>query len=279
MLVRSVFFLGVVVVGLSQSSWAPVGTVWQYDILGSEPLDKSCYSSVITMEVISDTLIQGKVCRVVKEVHPKTGFERYHYLYEANNRIYYYDSTQWNFILLYDFNVGIDSFWLRGGDTVWVGWIDTLWMFGNPLKRFWVYEDSPVDSAFQNPIVEGLGSWLYFFPVNRYVSGCYDRIAYKGLRCYYEPNGSTWGSCIQVKQQFRQVGAWRVYPTVFEEGVWIESPFKKIGEVRVYDVLGRVVFTSEGDISPLYLPLNSLPKGVYILHTEQGLRTKIVKIQ
>lgn len=98
-----------------QIEWAPQGAKWYYTY--SETLFGAEY--VVVVQVIGDTIIQGKNCSILKNEpiglnwnwgcnNPIWNIE---YMYGENNKVYFFNSFEDEFKLLYDFKAQIEDGW------------------------------------------------------------------------------------------------------------------------------------------------------------------------
>jgi fermentation-respiration switch protein FrsA (DUF1100 family) len=67
----------------------------------------------------------------------------------------------------------------------------------------------------------------------------------------------------------------KVYPTVFEERIWIEGGADAF-EYRLYNAQGQLVRQGQGQMGALYL--QGLAQGFYVLELQQGQERQQVKL-
>ncbi len=262
-------------------TWAPVGTIWQYDIAAYQLniTGDTCIRTTVQMEITKDTMIQGMPCKIAT-------FSLSHFLYfpfekvilcEMNNKVYQYQDG--SFKLLYDFSVPVDSYWVRGaGDTVWVDWEDTIVVNGVALRRIWIHEDDPVRDALGNPIVEGIGSLKFFLPVTEKRQEClvYDTLGYIGLRCFRTTSG-TWGSCIQLRRSEVQTQQIRCYPNPFKEGFYVEVWLPAV-TFTLYNSVGKRLYETSLQRGIHYISVPWDASGVYfaVFNNEKSRFSKVL---
>ena len=263
-------------------TWAPVGTTWQYKVatIPFSPFQDSCVVEVIQLKVVKDTIFQGVNYKKVEQRYRQQ--VSYYYVYEQGGKIYYYDTSVNNFLLLYDFNVVPGSFWIRGiDDTVWVDWQDTIVVNGVALKALYVHEDDPVVMAYRNPIIENIGSWSFFFPINEYRRKCLNFFNYLGLSCYQDSVVGTWGNCIVLKREakeFSNMDIW-VYPNPFRDRIRVHTSGFYPVVVRLYDLHGQLLKEEIVQGKRLEWDLSFLSKGTYglvVIDTNQNYRSFII---
>lgn len=95
----------------AQSQWAPVGSVYYYSYwFGFEP-----ETDMLEVEVIGDTTIQNKTCRIFQQnsglIPWNWDCEGNNFLYEEEGEVYFYNEQSEAFDLLYDFNKDVGESW------------------------------------------------------------------------------------------------------------------------------------------------------------------------
>jgi len=89
--------------------WAPIGAKWTYsDIsMGWEPF----YNLPNTIECTGDTIIGGKLCRILIGVCQCSFSQGIEFLYYEDDKVYYHVDTVTGFTLLYDFSAMPGESW------------------------------------------------------------------------------------------------------------------------------------------------------------------------
>jgi hypothetical protein len=98
-----------------QIEWAPLGAKWYYTY--SEMLFGAEY--VVVVEVVGDTVIQGKNCRILKNEPNSLNWNwgcnnpiwNIEYMYGENGQVLFFNSFEDEFKLLHDFNAQKDDGW------------------------------------------------------------------------------------------------------------------------------------------------------------------------
>ncbi|MCO6488167.1 MAG: T9SS type A sorting domain-containing protein [Phaeodactylibacter sp.] len=97
----------------TQVEWAPTGTKYYYTYWWDDGI--SYNTDVIEVEVVGDTLIQGKNCRVFQQnsgiIGWNWGCAGSQYMYEEDGRAYFYNDANQSFGLLYDFTKTAGESW------------------------------------------------------------------------------------------------------------------------------------------------------------------------
>lgn len=99
--------------GFSQVTWAPVGAKYHYTYWYDDFM--SIQTEIMEVEVVGDTVIQGKNCRIFQQNSGIIGWNwgcgGNHYLYEEGSRVYFFDDANQSFQLLYDFTKETGESW------------------------------------------------------------------------------------------------------------------------------------------------------------------------
>ena len=97
----------------SQIAWSPVGAKFHYTYWYDDFM--SIKTEIMEVEVVGDTVIQGKSCRIFQQNSGIIGWNwgcgGNQYLYEESGRVYFFDDANQSFQLLYDFTKEAGEFW------------------------------------------------------------------------------------------------------------------------------------------------------------------------
>lgn len=97
----------------TQVEWAPAGAKYYYTYWWDDGY--SYNTDVIEVEVIGDTLIQGKNCRIFRQnsgiIGWNWGCAGSQYMYEEDGKAYFYHDASQSFSLLYDFTKAAGESW------------------------------------------------------------------------------------------------------------------------------------------------------------------------
>jgi hypothetical protein len=103
----AILFLTLLTPALHSQEWFPIGASWHYNQVDFMlPGERFQY-----FEVLGDTIIQGKACRIVSGDCICKDQGVMGYLHQDGERIYYFDQLSEAFMLLYDFE-------MTAGDTM-----------------------------------------------------------------------------------------------------------------------------------------------------------------
>ena len=167
------------------ATFAPQGAEWYFDVFnpwGTHPEYQRFF-------VDGDTIIQGHQCSIIDQHFLDTGHEGGEFVYEEDNKVYWFNPTTNAFSILYDFDAEAgESWYYEVGDCshqVTVDSVGSVTWNGHNYRTQWVRfnEDLPV---FRGKIIEGIGYERGLFPSMEVCNGweVFDASEIEYLRCY-----------------------------------------------------------------------------------------------
>jgi len=289
----------------SQTEWAPIGAKWYF----SHP--KPTSNDYVVFESKKDSVIQGKVSRLIDVRLNGTNLISQEFIYQNGDSIFYYNSSYSSFFLLYNFSA-------KAGDTI------TLHSGKfKPTKAFFSYDDSItnfkykillVDSVlfsgqwikrqkvtllkdghwgFSKPdgkdyyILNKIGSLAYFFGVQ---SGITPEDKLSICRCYngsdFEFKNPLWASecdLISAIIDSKSGNNLKVFPNPANSYFTISNPSNiKIKKIELFDYSGRIVqMWDTTECAGNSLNIQHISPGVYLLkaETDAGVKTEKLVVQ
>ena len=254
------------------NEFAPVGAKWYFEQSTMSP-----QISYVLKESIGDTLINNKICRIIKGGISLCGYDNeFEYLYSDSNVVYRYYKDINQFYILYDFNAKKGNFWLSPGSTsteIWkylVDSISSIVVDNKSLKVIYVsaYDSSNIVS-FSKRIIEKIGSDFYMFPQSE---SC-DPIT-GGLRCYFDDsiyfnNNNIHPSCDYIslgKEHIIMNNSIEIHPNPFQKSIFVNIYDVQVSKIEIYNLIGFPVFEKNTlrYKNEIELDLSSLISGVYI---------------
>ena len=170
------------------ATFAPQGAEWYFDVFnpwGTHPEYQRFF-------VDGDTVIQGHQCSIIDQHFIDTGHDGGEFVYEEDNKVYWFNPTTNAFSTLYDFDAEAGESWdYEVGDCTHQVTVDsvgsTTWL-GHTYRTQWVsyYEDPWVGSSGKGKIIEGVGYEKGLFPSIEVCNGweVFDASEIEYLRCY-----------------------------------------------------------------------------------------------
>ncbi|MBQ1668078.1 MAG: exo-alpha-sialidase, partial [Prevotella sp.] len=169
------------------ATFAPQGAEWYFDVFnpwGTHPEYQRFF-------VEGDTIIQGHQCSIIDQRFVDTGHDGGEYVYEEDNKVYWFNPTTNAFTTLYDFDAEAGESWdYEVGDCTHQVTVDSVgsatWN-GHTYRTQWVrfYEEN-LPIYYSGKIMEGIGYERGLFPSVYVCNGweIFDASEIEYLRCY-----------------------------------------------------------------------------------------------
>ncbi len=281
------------------------GAEWYYSLTFFANSDlgvNRCY-------IDGDTLIQGRECMIYyQEEENCNGRPKKNYLSKEGDQVYFFDSEDTAFKLLYDFSLEVGDTmvlqpWSHLGNLPFYIRIDSIGNFQEhevDLKLFYVtygYQDRNGQIFFHEElnsdtkIIEDIGSTLNFF--HFWDNGFCDDQYSKDLRCFSAPDYPTVRfsdiECLTVPVTDLDAGFENieVYPNPFSSRLYLNrSEALKSGRIRICDISGRIILERKwlSGIHEMEMELEELSPAVYWIEvdndprgTKEIFRRKVIK--
>ena len=167
------------------ATFAPQGAEWYFDVFnpwGTHPEYERFY-------VDGDTVIQGHQCSIIDQHFLDTGHEGGEFVYEEDNKVYWFNPTTNAFTTLYDFDAEAGESWdYEVGDCthqVIVDSVGSVTWNGHTYRTQWVRFNEDVQ-YYSGKIIEGIGYEKGLFPSIAVCNGweVFDASEIEYLRCY-----------------------------------------------------------------------------------------------
>lgn len=254
----------------AQTNWAPIGSSWYYSFSSINPGIES-YTKIST---IKDTSVNSVNCKMLIISTPdNNGSPNVYYdtvfMYDENNKVYYFKSQLNKFCLLYDFNINTGGFWNLdefppSNNAVYVDSTGTININGFYKKIQYIHSNN-VAFSFEGRVVEGIGNLNYMFPqIDFSPQGplrCYQDF-YLGYynNNYFFPCDTVFGSIKEIKSD----SFIEIYPNPFNNYVNIHS--KNQSEtciIHIYNMQGCEIYKGKFINSHLSICTDFIPSGAY----------------
>jgi hypothetical protein len=273
-------------------NWAAPGATWHYT---SNGLTSEGY---VVINKISDTLINGNTCDVLKKQrfsydfinlqYDTTNLGR-EYTYSNGNKVFFWRNGQ--FYTLYDFNAIAGNAWLLPGvlscsdDSVIVDSVRTVIINTISLKKLYIHSLNNQVSI-GDSIVEKIGSYGYMFPEPMCII---DATEGGSLRCYSDSSNFSYdigltSSCdfIMAVKDLDTDDEIKIYPNPTISYMEIQLSGKGISELCITNILGEVLFRKDfPKAQSAQIDVSGLSPGVYILSISdsRGIYSKKVIVE
>ncbi len=167
------------------ATFAPQGAEWYFDVFnpwGTHPEYQRFF-------VDGDTIIQGHQCSIISQHFVDTGHEGEEFVYEEDNKVYWFNPTTNAFSVLYDFDAEAGESWnYEVGECshqMTVDSVGSVTWNGHTYRTQWVRFNEDVQ-YYSGKIIEGIGYEKGLFPSIYVCDGLevYDASEIEYLRCY-----------------------------------------------------------------------------------------------
>ncbi len=167
------------------ATFAPQGAEWYFDVFnpwGTHPEYQRFF-------VDGDTIIQGHQCSIITQHFVDTGHEGGEFVYEEDNKVYWFNPTTNAFSVLYDFDAEAGESWYyevgECSHQVTVDSVGSVTWNGHTYRTQWVRFNEDVQ-YYSGKIIEGIGYEKGLFPSIYVCDGLemFDASEIEYLRCY-----------------------------------------------------------------------------------------------
>ena len=264
---------------------APNLMEWYYEILN----DDGSITYQHLMQAANDTTVEDEKVHVIVRIntlYDKDGHvEKTHeYIFERNNKIYWWNSTLEEFTMLYDYGAEEGDSWeIKVGTERIVMHVDEVEQYeyeGQPMR---VMRVSDAGDLFSGTIICGIGHLVSFFPERLMLKR--DDYRVNGIRCFWR-NGELvfkYGDrdCDEVYEEYHfgieedgpstpSAGSLTVYPNpvhgVLNVTVQLPQCDSPTGQsYRICNLMGQTVLTGNVNADVCRIDVSSLSEGMYFI--------------
>ena len=263
---------------------------WYYEILNDD--GSITYQH---LEYVADTTVSHKDVKIIirnNTLYDKTrkNVITKEYLYEENNKLYWWNSSLQNFTLLYDFNAEPGDEWtIHVGTESLTVHVDAVGQYYYDGRLHKMLRMSDPGNLFSGEIVYGIGHLTSFFPERLMTRGKDYRV--EGIRCFWQEgelvfqNGEK--DCDEVYEQYHSgleetsSDGFRIYPNP-TNGLLVVETFPETSptelgqhEYRVTNLIGQTLLTGLLTAENHQINVSSLPDGLYFI-TIGNVSTKLI---
>ena len=258
---------------------------WYYEILN----DDGSITYQHLMMAANDTTVQDEPVHVIVRIntlYDKDGHvEKSHeYIFERNNRIYWWNSTLEEFTMLYDYGAEEGDSWeIKVGSERIVMHVDEVEQYeyeGQPMR---VMRVSDAGDLFSGTIVCGIGHLVSFFPERLMQKGRDYRV--NGIRCFWR-NGELvfkYGDrdCNEIYEEYHfgieencpstpstGSGTLAVYPNPTNGILIVETQClasQPSQAYRICNLMGQTVLTGSLTDETQKIDVSAMPEGMYFI--------------
>jgi len=271
----------------SGQTWPPDNAEWYYEV-SSMGVTFPAYVSYQHIKVEGDTVINSQNSKIITRQNEQNLCDNMgrvrEYIYEDNDKVYWYNTHTETFTLLYDFSAEQGDSWNISVDScdfdVFVDSVDYVNINGVQHKELYITSDEP--RYFSGTIIENIGHTTSMFPKDIYWEcngvAC-DSDYLDGLRCYLEDNSMIYkpvdvacdSSWVITSVSRLEEDRLTIAPNPFQDRIQIQlnndKPASRQINFSIYNLLGRKSLEGKTTLNGT-IDVSNLNTGVYILHLE-----------
>lgn len=260
----------------------PIGTEWYYEIQNEN--GSVTYQH---LEYVADTTVQEEPTHILVRINTlydkdfSTEQSR-EYIYERDNKVYWWNKTLGEFTMLYDFAAQVGDEWeIKVGTSQLVMHVDeegTVEYNGQTYRTLVV---SDPQDLFSGTIICGIGHETSFFPERLMTKG--DDFRVEGMRCVWQYGQliiqTSETACDEVYFNFHYdvdettADEFRVYPNPATGIITISGA--QSGKYRITNTVGQTLKTGRVDVENQQINVSQLPNGMYFI-TIAGETQKLI---
>ena len=261
----------------------PIGTEWYYEI---ENADGSI--TYQHLEYAADTTVNEEPVHILvrintlydKNLHEEKSYE---YIYERDNKVYWWNKTLNEFTMLYDFAAQVGDEWeIKVGTELLPMHVDEEGMVDYNGQTYRTLTVSDPQDLFSGTIICGVGHETSFFPERLMTKGDDYRVG--GMRCVWQYGQliiqTTETACDEVYFNFHYdvddttAERFQVYPNPTSGIITVSGA--QSGEYHISNMLGQTLLTGHISCETQQVDVSALLDGMYFINVN-NLTIKFVK--
>ena len=275
----------------------PILMEWYYEILN----DDGSITYQHLMQAANDTTVEDEQVHVlvrINTLYDKAGHveKSYEYIFERNNKIFWWNNTIGEFTVLYDYGAEEGDSWkIKVGTDSIIMHVDEVEQYeyeGRPMR---IMRVSDAGNLFSGTIVCGIGHLVSFFPERLMQKSQDYRV--NGIRCFWR-NGELvfkYGDrdCDEVYQEYHNgieedgpstpstgSGTFAVYPNPTNGVLFVETrraTSLPAETYRITNLVGQTVLSGNITAENQQINVSSLPQGMYFITVGDMTRKFVVR--
>lgn len=264
----------------------PIGTEWYYEITNDNGSVTYQY-----LECASDTTINDHPIHILVRINTLYDKEKYdvtthEYIYEENNKVYWWNKTLGEFTTLYDFGAEEGDDWeIKVGTQTIPVHVDAAQTVIFKSQEYKMLSISDPDDIFTGDILCGIGHLTSFFPEKLMNKDTDFRV--EGIRCFWQDgelvfqNGDQ--DCDEIYEQHHMgvnetdiEKGFVVYPNPTDGILYILSENSDT-EYRIVNIMGQTLMIGKIDGESQQIDVSSLPNGLYYISINNASRIIVIK--
>lgn len=260
----------------------PIGTEWYYEITNDNGSVTYQY-----LECAADTTINDHPIHIlvrINTLYDKSDIITHEYIYEENNKVYWWNKTLGEFTTLYDFGAEVGDEWeiKVGTQTIQVH-VDAAQTVTYKSQEYKMLSISDPDDIFTGDIICGIGHLTSFFPEKLMNKG----YRVENIRCFWQDGELVYQNgdqdCDEIYEQHHlgvdEIDAeneFVIYPNPSYNVLYVLSDNIN-SEYRVTNLMGQTLMIGEITSENHMIAVSSLPKGIYFITVNNASKIFVIK--
>ena len=271
-----------------------IGNEWYYEIENE--------NGSITYQYLyqsGDTIVNDEPTHILvrintlydKDVHEEMTHE---YVYERDNKVYWWNKTLEEFTMLYDFEAEVGDEWeIKVGNESLVMHVDAVENIEYEGRTWRMLHVSDANDLFSGDIVCGIGHLTSFFPERLMDNG--DGVRVEGLRCYWIEDELVFKygdeDCDAIYEELHGLdedgpstpstgSGLTVYPNPTNGVLFVETHGRASlsnQTYRITNLMGQTVLSGSITAETQQIDVSGLPKGMYFISIGSETRKFVVR--
>lgn len=260
----------------------PIGTEWYYEITNDNGSVTYQY-----LECAADTTINDKPIHIlvrINTLYDKQEVITHEYIYEENNKVYWWNKTLGEFTTLYDFGAEVGNEWeIKVGTQTIPVHVDAAQTVTYKSQEYKMLSISDPDDIFTGDIICGIGHLTSFFPEKLMTKG----YRVENIRCFWQDGELVYHNgdqdCDEIYEQHHMdvnetdiEKGFVVYPNPTDGILYILSEHTD-AEYRIVNIMGQTMLTGRIDSESQQIDVSSLSDGLYYITIDNASRIIVIK--
>ena len=260
----------------------PIGTEWYYEITNDNGSVTYQY-----LECAADTTINDHPIHIlvrINTLYDKSEVVTHEYIYEENNKVYWWNKTLGEFTTLYDFGAEVGDEWeIKVGTHTIPVHVDAAQTVTYKSQEYKMLSISDPDDIFTGDIICGIGHLTSFFPEKLMTKG----YRVENIRCFWQDGELVYQNgdqdCDEIYEQHHlgvdEIDAengFAVYPNPSYNVLYVLSDNIN-SEYRVTNLMGQTLMIGEITSENQMIAVSSLPKGIYFITVNNASKIFVIK--
>ena len=263
----------------------PIGTEWYYEITNDNGSVTYQY-----LECAADTTINDHPIHIlvrINTLYDKSEVVTHEYIYEENNKVYWWNKTLGEFTTLYDFGAEVGDEWeIKVGTQTIPVHVDAAQTVTYKSQEYKMLSISDPDDIFTGDIICGIGHLTSFFPEKLMIKG----YRVENIRCFWQDGELVYQNgdqdCDEIYEQHHlgvdeneAENGFVIYPNPSHNVLFVKTCHGASlqSEYRITNIMGQTLMTGEITSENQMIDVSSLTKGIYFITINNESQKFVIK--